>query len=150
LAANCGVLSIADSLYVGAQTTLTGAFMLGLRQTKETSVMNTSAIVNGVEKLAAATASAASSELSNLSADVEELLGKLATATGIDVTELRARMQDKISAAKSALAAGGRQVAESTRAAAAATDDYVRASPWQAIAIAVLAGVGVGYLLSRR
>jgi ElaB/YqjD/DUF883 family membrane-anchored ribosome-binding protein len=124
--------------------------MLRLSQIKESSVMNTSAIVNGVEKMAAATASAAESELSNLSADVEELLGKLAAATGIDVVELRARMQDKVSAAKSALAAGARQVSESTRAAAAATDGYVRSSPWQAIGIAALAGVGVGYLLSRR
>jgi ElaB/YqjD/DUF883 family membrane-anchored ribosome-binding protein len=112
--------------------------------------MNTSAVVNGVEKLAAATASAASSELNNLSADVEELLGKLASATGIDVAELRTRMQEKVSAARGALLAGSKQIADSTRAAAAATDGYVRGSPWQAIGIAALAGVGVGYLLSRR
>ena len=112
--------------------------------------MSNSTIVNGIEQTASATAQAAASEFSKLSADVEELLGKLASATGVDIAELRVRLQDKVSAAKSKLMAGGKQVAESTRVAAEATDAYVRGSPWQAVGIAALVGAGVGYLLSRR
>jgi ElaB/YqjD/DUF883 family membrane-anchored ribosome-binding protein len=112
--------------------------------------MSNSTIVNGIEQVAAATASAANSEFNNLTADIEELLGKLANATGVDVSDLRLRLQNRASAAKSALLASGRQVTESARATAAATDAYVHRSPWQAMGIAALAGLGVGVLLARR
>jgi len=79
----------------------------------------------------------APSELANLMADVEDLLKKIANAAGVG-------------AAKDNLVAGGRRIAATARDAAGATDEYVRASPWQAIGLAALAGVGVGFLLARR
>jgi ElaB/YqjD/DUF883 family membrane-anchored ribosome-binding protein len=33
---------------------------------------------------------------------------------------------------------------------ASTADDYVRESPWQALAIAAIAGVAIGFLVTRR
>ena len=99
--------------------------------------MITQTETNGSVPLDVPVSHAAPSELTNLIADVEDLLKKIANAAGM-------------SAAKDTLVAGGRRVAATARNAAGATDDYVRASPWQAIGLAALAGVGVGFLLARR
>lgn len=92
----------------------------------------------------------AATELSNLISDVEDLVKKVAHVADADVARLRERVQEKISAAKDTLAAGSKRVTETAREAATATDDYVRASPWQAMGVAALAGVAVGFLISRR
>ncbi len=41
-------------------------------------------------------------------------------------------------------------VAAQTKVAAKATDDYVRANPWQAVGIAAAAGYVLGMLITRR
>jgi len=92
----------------------------------------------------------ASSELGNLIADVEDLLKKVTNVTDADVAQLRARLENKIETAKETLASGTRQVAQTAREAAKATDDYVRTSPWQAIGIAAIVGAAFGYVFSRR
>jgi ElaB/YqjD/DUF883 family membrane-anchored ribosome-binding protein len=112
--------------------------------------MNTSAINNGVEQVAASVEQAASSELGKIMEDVETLLSKIATVSGIDVADLRARVQDKVIAAKISIKAGAKQVSESAQTVATATDGYVHRSPWQAVGFAALAGIGVGFLLARR
>jgi ElaB/YqjD/DUF883 family membrane-anchored ribosome-binding protein len=112
--------------------------------------MNTSTTPNGVEQLAASVEQAAESELGKIMQDVETLLSKIAAVSGIDVADLRARVQDKVTAAKISMQAGARHASESAQAVATATDGYVHRSPWQAIGFAALAGVGVGFLLARR
>jgi ElaB/YqjD/DUF883 family membrane-anchored ribosome-binding protein len=92
----------------------------------------------------------ASSELSNLIADVEDLVKRVAHVSDVDVARIRDRVQEKIGSAKETLAVGGKRIGESARAAAGATDDYVRGSPWQSMGLAALAGVAIGYLLSTR
>lgn len=92
----------------------------------------------------------ASTELSSLIADVEDLLKKIAHVTDLEVAQLRSSVQEKITSAKDTLAAGGKRITETARVAAGATDDYVRASPWQAVGVAALAGAAIGYLFSRR
>ncbi len=92
----------------------------------------------------------ASSELSNLIADVEDLLQKVAHVADVDVARLRERVQGKIATAKDTLAAGGKRISETAREAAGATDKYVRRSPWQAVGLAALTGAAVAYLFSRR
>jgi len=90
----------------------------------------------------------ASSELSNLITDVEDLLKRVADAGDVDLEQLRARVEDKIEAAKETLAEGGMQVAKTARQVATATDEYVRKSPWQSVGIAVLTGAAIGYAVS--
>jgi len=90
----------------------------------------------------------ASAELSNLITDVEDLLKRVADVGDVDLEQLRARVEDKIEAAKETLAEGTWKVAKTARDVASATDDYVRKSPWQSVGIAVLTGAIVGYAVS--
>jgi ElaB/YqjD/DUF883 family membrane-anchored ribosome-binding protein len=92
----------------------------------------------------------ASSELSNLIQDVEDLLMKVANVADVDVAKLRERVQEKLGTAKDTLAAGSKRITETAREAAGATDEYVHQSPWQAVGFAALAGAAIGYLLARR
>lgn len=90
------------------------------------------------------------SELGNLIADVEDLLKKVTNVSDVDIAQLRARLEQKIEVAKETLATSGRQVAQTAKDAAKATDDYVRKSPWQSVGIAALIGAALGYAFSRR
>ena len=74
------------------------------------------------------TPSAVAREYHNLLADLKELLA----ATRASVGNL------------------GGELADRARSGAAATDDYVRAQPWQAVGISAAAGILIGYLLGRR
>ena len=91
-------------------------------------------------------AKTASFELRNLIGDVEDLIKRVANVSDADVAKLRARVEEKITSAKDTLKAGTAAVSN----AASATDDYVHGSPWQAVGIAAIAGLAVGYLLGRR
>ena len=90
------------------------------------------------------------SELANLITDVEDLVKKLANVSDADVARVRQRVEEKLGTAKDTLRAGSKRITESARQAAGATDEYVHESPWQAIGVAALAGVAVGFLLTRR
>ena len=93
---------------------------------------------------------AASSEINNLIADVEDLLARVADVADIDVSKLRESLRHKIGAARDSVASGGRRAAEFAGSAAKSTDTYVHQSPWQSIGIAALVGAAVGYLVAKR
>ena len=78
--------------------------------------------------------------------DAEALLRATAGKAGETATAARAKMQETLDSAKLKLGPLGEEVAEKARAA----DDYVRTNPWQAVGIAVLAGIALGLLVSRR
>ena len=92
----------------------------------------------------------ASGELGNLISDVEDLVKKVGNVSDVDVAQLRERLKEKLDTAKETLAEGSRRITETARDAASATDDYVRSSPWQALGLAALAGIAVGFIISRR
>ena len=83
-------------------------------------------------------------------ADAEELLRATAGQAGDKMTELRARLQDHLYAAKQKLAEAEAAVVEKTKAVARATDDYVHDNPWRSIGIAAGIGFIVGLLIGRR
>jgi ElaB/YqjD/DUF883 family membrane-anchored ribosome-binding protein len=112
--------------------------------------MNASTTTNGTESVVPDMKRRAASEVSNLIADVDDLLKKITNSTDVDVAKLRTRVQESLGSVKDTLAVGSQRLTETARVAAGTTDDYVRRSPWQAIGIAALAGTVVGYLLSRR
>lgn len=89
-------------------------------------------------------------ELSNFVADVEELVTKLGDVKDAEVTRLRARVRDTLDAAKEGVTNGTQALQERSRQAAGSADDYVRASPWQAMGIAALVGLAVGYVAARK
>jgi ElaB/YqjD/DUF883 family membrane-anchored ribosome-binding protein len=84
-----------------------------------------------------------------LAADMEQLLKVTASQTGGHIAQVRAKAEESLQAWK-ARATDLQDVAlTKTRAAGQATDDYVHANPWQAIAICAVAGLVLGTLITR-
>jgi ElaB/YqjD/DUF883 family membrane-anchored ribosome-binding protein len=101
--------------------------------------------------------SAASSEIKNLIADVEDLMARIADLKDADVVRVRGKVQRAVDATKQSLAEGAdvirqraQDVARRAQDVANTADDYVRDSPWQAVGIAALVGAVVGILATRR
>ena len=88
-------------------------------------------------------------DLHALVGDMEELLKVTAGATGDQIAKARAKAAESLKTAKAGLAEAQESALVKTKAAARATDEYVRTNPWQVLAIAAGAGVAVGYLLGR-
>lgn len=93
---------------------------------------------------------AASGEIKNLIADVEDLMARIADLKDADVVRVRGRVQRAVDATKQRLADGADAVRQQAQNAASTADDYVRDSPWQAVGIAALVGAVVGILATRR
>ena len=81
--------------------------------------------------------------------DAEELLKATAGQAGEKITAARERIQSNIAVAKDRLVDVEHAMAEKTKQAAAATDDYVHENPWRAVGIAAGVGLVVGMLISR-
>jgi ElaB/YqjD/DUF883 family membrane-anchored ribosome-binding protein len=92
------------------------------------------------------TAEKLAADLRLVISDAEALLRATVGQAGETAAAARAKMQETLESAKLKLGPLGEEVAEQARAA----DDYVRANPWQAAGIAVLAGIALGLLISRR
>ena len=82
-------------------------------------------------------------------ADGEELLKATADQTGARIATARSKAEESLKAAKARLNEQDAAVMARARAAAKATEDYVRANPWQAVGIAALAGLVLGILARR-
>ncbi len=93
---------------------------------------------------------AASSEIKNLIADVEDLMARIADLKDADVARVRGKVQRAVDATKQSLADGADTLRQHAQNVASTADDYVRDSPWQAIGIAALVGAVVGILATRR
>jgi len=91
-----------------------------------------------------------SQEFRNLVADVEELIKRVAHLDDADLARARERLQNTLSAAKTALHDGTERVKTTARQAADRTDQYVHTNPWSAVGIAAAAGAAVAVLLSTR
>ncbi|MEP6884702.1 MAG: hypothetical protein ABJC66_08135 [Gammaproteobacteria bacterium] len=93
---------------------------------------------------------AASGEVKNLIADVEDLMARIADLKDADVVRMRGKVQRAVDATKQSLADGAETIRQHAENVASTADDYVRESPWQAIGIAALVGAVVGILATRR
>ncbi len=94
--------------------------------------------------------SAASGEIKNLIADVEELMARISDLKDADVVRVRGKVQRAVDVTKQSLADSALSLRRRAQAAASSADDYVRDSPWQAVGIAALVGAVVGILATRR
>jgi ElaB/YqjD/DUF883 family membrane-anchored ribosome-binding protein len=94
--------------------------------------------------------SAASGEIKNLIADVEDLMARIADLKDADVVRMRSKVQRAVDATKQSLADGAGSLKRQAQDIASTADDYIRESPWQAIGIAALVGAVVGILATRR
>ena len=93
---------------------------------------------------------AASNEIKNLIADVEELMTRIADLKDADVVRVRGKVQRAVDATKQSLADGAETIRQHAQDVAGTADDYVRDRPWQAVGIAALVGAVVGILATRR
>lgn len=93
---------------------------------------------------------AASDEVQNLITDIEALVQSVGEAADPEVRRVRANVSAALGKTKKAIAEGAEQVQDQAKEALDTADRYVRNQPWEAIGIAAVAGLAVGYLLSRR
>jgi len=89
-------------------------------------------------------------DLKVVAQDVEALLRATASQTGEKLSEARTRAEESLRSARERLTEASDEIADRTRAAATAADEYVRDNPWHAVGIAAGIGLAVGLLLARR
>ena len=83
-------------------------------------------------------------------ADSEVLLKAAATMSGDGLAAARAKFEQNVSRAKTALADASQPMLDRSRATAAAANVYVHDNPWGAIILASALGTLVGFLAARR
>jgi ElaB/YqjD/DUF883 family membrane-anchored ribosome-binding protein len=84
--------------------------------------------------------------LENLTADVEELLGKLGSDLSPEVRELRDRLDRGIAATKKSATRAGAEAGSVLQNYAGAADDYIHDSPWVAVGTAAAAAGIIGFV----
>ncbi len=103
-----------------------------------------------VTDLSSATKQKLVSTMKAVVADAEEILRASASMAGEKAGELRERIQERVRDAKLRLADAEAAVVDKTKAAAHATDDFVRDNPWQAVGIGAGIGLLLGVIIGRR
>ena len=88
-------------------------------------------------------------DLTVLVADVEQLLKITASQTGERVARVRAKAEESLNVARARVAELQEVALIRSRAAGRATDAYVHANPWQAVAIGAVAGLVLALMLGR-
>lgn len=89
-------------------------------------------------------------DLRTVVADAEELLKATASQTGERIAAVRAKAEESLKSAKVGLAEAQATVVAKTKEAALATDEYVRANPWESVGVAAAVGLVIGMLIARR
>lgn len=97
-----------------------------------------------------ADASTLAREFRNFVTDVEDLIKATTSLTGEDLNKAKAKLSQRIAAAKDSVEQAGETIANRARKTAETTNAYVHEQPWTAIGAGAAAGVVLGYLLTRR
>ena len=88
-------------------------------------------------------------DLRVLARDTERLLRATASHTGQNVAQVRSQAEESLKAAMTRINELQGIAFARARAASRASDDYVRANPWQVIGLCAAAGFVLGSVLSR-
>lgn len=107
-------------------------------------------IKNAAREAAQQAGTMAGEEVQNLIADVEDLIDRVGDAADPEIRRLRSKVAAALATTKKSIAEGVEQVQGQAKQAIDASDQYVRNQPWEAIGIAALAGLAVGFLVARR
>jgi len=95
-------------------------------------------------------ASAPEGEFHNFIADIEDLITSMTPLTGEDLARAKAKLSERVAAAKESVTVMGSEVAHRARKTARATNRYVEENPWQAVGIGAALGLLIGVVLARR
>ena len=87
-------------------------------------------------------------DLKTVIQDAEAWLRHGSSLTGEELTKAKAKFGGAIAGAKESLV--NLEVVEKSKAAAKATDTYVKDNPWKAVGIGAAVGVVLGMLINRR
>jgi ElaB/YqjD/DUF883 family membrane-anchored ribosome-binding protein len=97
---------------------------------------------------------AASAELKNFVADIEDVIKRVANVSDADVARIRTKIQAALTSTKDGIFTSAASAKQQAQQVARYADDYVHESPWQAIgvgaAVAAVLGLTVGLLTMRR
>jgi len=88
------------------------------------------------------------SDFNQVVSETQGLLDSMKSATSEKTAQLRASLEKNLEATRKRLTELQATATERATAAARATDDYVRESPWTAVGVAAGVGVLVGLILS--
>lgn len=91
-----------------------------------------------------------SKEFKNFVSDIESLLKETASLSGEDLDKAKARINDRISLAKTTLGEAHRSLIQQARYTAECTNQYVHEKPWTALGAGVAISFLVGLLVARR
>jgi len=94
--------------------------------------------------------SGVSREFHNFIADVEDLVKATTNLTGEDLSKAKAKLTERVEAAKESVAEMGESIAHRVGQGATITNKYVHEKPWGAIGASAAVGLLLGYLLARR
>ncbi len=85
-----------------------------------------------------------------LAADTQELIKATAEQSGEKIAAARDKARLALANVQARAIAAEAAAAEKAKAAAGATDEYVRSNPWTAIGVTAGIGFLIGYLVGRR
>jgi ElaB/YqjD/DUF883 family membrane-anchored ribosome-binding protein len=105
---------------------------------------------HGAGTAVAASPAGASGEFHNFIADIEDLITSMTSLTGEDLARAKARLSERVSAAKESIAEVSDEVVHRARKTARDTNHYVHEHPWQAVGIGAALGLLIGVLVARR
>lgn len=117
---------------------------LGLNQS--TSSPSTSSLTGA----AVAARTGVSREVHSFLADIEDLIVSTTSLTGEDLSRAKAKLAERVAAARQSVEEMGGVIVDRARKTATATDQYVHAKPWKAVGIGAAAGLLIGLLLAPR
>ncbi len=94
--------------------------------------------------------SSVSREFHNFIADMEDLVKATSNLTGEDLAKAKAKISERVEAAKESITEMGESIAHRVGKGATITNQYVHEKPWSAIGTTAVVGFLLGYLLARR
>ena len=106
--------------------------------------------LNQVKKHAQDASSDVSKEFKNFLSDVENLFKDTASLSGDDLAKVKAKLNQRIEAAKEYVGESSASIGQQVRKTAASTNQYVHEQPWTVIGAGAAISFLVGFLLARR
>lgn len=93
---------------------------------------------------------AATGEFQKILADIEDLVSAMTPLSGEDLARAKAKLSERVVAAKESIEEVGGAIADRARRSATVANDYVHQNPWRAVGIGAAVGLLLGLALSRR
>ncbi len=112
--------------------------------------INANTVGDKADSAAGARPFAASDEVNALIADVRDLLGHITDIDDPSIARVRRKVEEALSNTQSAITRGSERIRGQLKGALKTGDARVRAQPWQAVGLAALAGILVGWGIGHR